>query len=62
MTEGRVCGKLSGLAYLDGIGAGAGAGAGATLGQQEAANKEATAAITRSLTIFIIVVGGVVFL
>jgi hypothetical protein len=40
---------------------GAGAGAGAALGQQEAANKEATAAITRSLTIFMIVVGGVVF-
>jgi hypothetical protein len=34
---------------------GAGAGAGAALGQQEAANNEATAAITASLTSFMMV-------
>lgn len=47
-------GRAFGLNYLEDTGAGAGAGAGA-VGQHEAAKTEAAAAITRNLTVFIVV-------
>jgi preprotein translocase subunit SecG len=47
-------GRAIGLNYLEDTGAGAGAGAGA-VGQHEAAKTETAAAMTRNLTVFIVV-------